>query len=66
MADVETDLDQALTTAGAAMSFAWQNYDAFRQFCTEHFSLCPVAPRTILAQATMLLELADPERMPSG
>jgi hypothetical protein len=61
----DADLNQALTSAGAAMAFTCEHWE---QFCAELPSITggavPITRADMHAHAIVLLELADPERMP--
>ena len=67
MADSDCTLDQWMTSAAAAMDFAYHNWDEFAAF-TEGVigEPVPIDAETMLHHAKHVIDLTDPERMPSG
>ena len=59
-----TDLDQALTSAQAAMAFALVNYMQFTGWLIEQFGRVPVSFEDLKAHALQVGLLIDPERLP--
>lgn len=62
--DADDDLDQALTSAQAAILFALHNWLEFEADCVRQFGHCPITPAQMKAHGTQLGALIDPDRMP--
>jgi hypothetical protein len=60
----EMDIDQALTSAQAAMAFALTKWPEFEIWLFEHFGRLPVGFETMKAQALQIGLLVDSERLP--
>ena len=59
-------LDQWITSAGAAMCFAWNNWQAFCEFMEAGVigEPVPISREQMIHHAKALMDLSDPARMP--
>ena len=62
---VAEDLDQAITSAAAAMAYVGEHWEHFCAWMPPHIGRpVPITKDELHAHALLLLNLSDPERMP--